>query len=386
MRRLIALLLALLTPLCALADVPSAEEMDQYTVRRFQNRSVIGGGVIIARNGEILYSYDFGYKTANRTQPVSLDTCFHAASVTKMVSAIGLMQLLAEQEIPLDTPVTEVVGFPVVNPSFPEEPITIRQVLSHTSGIAATDYLTPNWEIISAKSSVYSSVNAPGTVYEYSNLNGGLIGAMIEALSGQSVNTYMQENVFVPLGINAAYHPALLPDQSDIAPKLKKNGAVFRSVSKELATIKSYNDVCDPRANTDNTSGHLYISLNGLIRITMMLENGGELDGVRILPEETVQLMMQPQHLIEGSSVTGESPYGLCVARVDGLPGGTWYGHQGRWQGLSSNAYFQPDTGLCVVVIANGYKAQTVDNVVTIARDFMEKAQAFLPADEAGGT
>lgn len=142
-------------------------------------------------DGEILYGYDFGYKNASRTWPVSLDTCFHAASVTKMVSAIGLMQLLEEKNIPLDTPVKDVVGFQMVNPAFPEADITIRQVLSHTSSIKETQYLKPNWEALRAENNYFSMRKAPGTAYEYSNLNGGLIGAMIEALSGQSVNTYM---------------------------------------------------------------------------------------------------------------------------------------------------------------------------------------------------
>ena len=378
MRRLMSLLMMLI--LCFSAALGETlpwtkEDMDACTVAWFRERKIVGGAVIIARDGEILYAYDYGWKNAEKTQLVTLDTCFHTASVTKLVSTVGLMQLLEEQGIALDTPVTEIVGFPVVNPVFPGEPITIRQVLSHTSGISATDDLTPNWEKIRTKNRVYSSVNAPGTAYEYSNLNGGLIGAMIEALSGQSVNTYMQEHVFVPLGINAAYHPALLPDQSDIAPKLKKGGSTFRTVKKELATFRDYNDVCDPRRNTDNTSGHLYISANGLIRMAMMLENGGELDGVRILGEDSVRLMMAEQHLIPGSSVTGESRYGLGMVRVAGMPGGLWYGHQGRWQGLTSNVYFQPDTGLCLVVIANGYNAETVDEVVTLARCFMEKAQ-----------
>lgn len=379
-RRFFVLLMTLLLCLSAACgeEVPSTEEMDAYTVARFRARKIVGGAVIIARDGEILYAYDYGWKNAAKTQLVTLDSCFHVASVTKMVSAIGLMQLIEKENIPLDTPVADIVGFPVVNPAFPNEPVTIRQVLSHTSGLCSTDDLTPNWEKLRVKDGVFSAVNAPGTAYEYSNLNGGLIGAMIEALSGQSVNTYMRENVFEPLGINAAYHPALLPDQSDIAPKLKKNGKTFRTAKNELATFRDYNDTCDPRRNTDNTSGHLYTSVNGLIRIAMMLENGGELDGVRILQPETIQLMMSDQRTIPGSSVAAESRYGLCIAHVDNLPGGTWYGHQGRWQGLTSNAYFQPDTGLSIVIIANGYSAQTVDEVVTLARDFMEKAQELI--------
>lgn len=376
MRRFLALMMMLLC-LTAHGEEALPDAMDAYAVARFQARDVVGGAVIIARDGEILYSYDYGHKNASRTWPVTLDTCFHAASVTKMVSAIGLMQLLEAKEIPLDTPVKEIVGFQVVNPAFPEADITIRQVLSHTSSIKETQYLKPNWEALRTENSYFSMKKAPGTAYEYSNLNGGLIGAMIEALSGQSVNTYMQEHVFVPLGINAAYHAALLPDQSDISAKLKKNGTIYRSAAKEIETFDEYDDSVNPREHTNITSGGLYISPHGLIRIVMLLENGGELDGVRLLREDTVRMMMTEQHLVDGSSVQAESPYGLCINRVEGLPGGTWYGHQGRWQGLSSNAYFQPDTGLCVVVIANGYSAQTIDGVVTIARTFMEKAQEF---------
>ncbi len=373
MRRLFVLLMVLMLSLPALA-----EGMDEYVQARFRARDVVGGAVVIAREGEILYGYDFGYKNASKTKPVTLDTCFHAASVTKMVSAIGLMQLLNEHDVPLDSPVEDVIGFPMENPAFPGQKITIRQLLSHTSSFVEVQYLTPQWEKLKVENSYFSQKHAPGTVYEYSNMNGGLIGAMIEALSGQSVNTYMRENVFEPLGINAAYHAALLPDQTDISAKLRKDGSIFRSPEKEIATFKDYEDVCDPRGNTDKTSGGLYISPNGLIRIVMMLAGDGELEGVRILPEETVQLMMQRQDLIEGSTVRAESPYGLCVIRIDGMPGGTWYGHQGRWQGLSCNAYFQPDTGLCVVVFANGYSAKTEDGVVTIARAFMEKAQELL--------
>lgn len=378
MRRMIAFcLMLLLIPGWGRCEDVSA--MDDWAVARFRERQIVGGAVLIARNGEILYGYDYGYKRATRREEVSLDTCFHAASVTKMVSAVGLLQLLEDYDVPIDTPVKDVVDIPVVNPAFPEEAITIRQVLSHTSSFVQNQYLTPDWSKLGPDNSYYSAVNRPGTAYEYANMNGGLIGAMIEAISGKSVNTYMQEHIFIPLKINAAYHAGLLPDQVDIAAKLRKDGSTYRTVEKELATLSEYDDTCLPSAHTDITSGSLYISARGLMRILQLLQNGGELDGVRILTDDTVKLMMTPQHTVEGSSVTGESPYGLCLIRVEGMTGGTWYGHQGMWQGLTSNAYFQPDTGLCVVVLANGYNANRVDGVTTIARAFMEKAQEFLP-------
>ena len=354
------------------------EQLDEYVAARFRARKVVGGAVIIARDGEILYSYDYGYHTQAKRATVTLDTCFRIASVTKLVSAVGLMQLIEEKGIDLDTPVKDIVGFNVVNPAFPEDTITIRQVMSHTSSLVQTQYYHPNWDTLKPNNKYFSQTVRPGTEYAYSNLNGGLFGAMIEALSGQSVNTYMQENVFGPLGINAAYHCALLPDQSDISPQLGKNGKIAKGVSVAMAEIAEYNNTCDPLDNTNKTSGGLYISANGLIRIISMLQRGGELDGVRILQPETVQLMMQDQHTLEGSSVKADSPYGLAMYRVKGMSGGTWYGHQGMMQGLTSNIYFQPDTGLSIAVIANGYSPQQIDHIVSITRNFMEKAQELL--------
>ncbi|MDD6052083.1 MAG: serine hydrolase [Clostridiales bacterium] len=380
MKRFFALLLTLLLlPLACHAEAPDWKaQMDDYVAKRFAARKIVGGAVVIARDGQVLYRYAYGHKTQSRREQVTADTCYRIASVTKLVSAVGLMQLLTEKNIPLDTPVSDIVGYPVVNPAFPGERITIRQVMSHTSSLVQTQYYHPNWETLKVNNKYFSQKVAPGTAYAYSNLNGGLMGAMIEALSGQSVNTYMQAHVFGPLGINAAYHMGLLKDQSDMAPQLAKDGTIAEGLSVMLASLPEYNDTCDPRANTSHTSGDLCISANGLIRVIAMLEQGGELDGVRILPKEAVQLMMQDQQTIPSSSVHCDSEYGLAIARVEGMPGGTWYGHQGRKHGLSSNVYFQPDTGLSIAVIANGYEAHAEDNVVTIARAMMKKAQEFV--------
>ena len=378
MQRLLCLIMALLFIWGAACAEETAASLDEWAAARFRERNIVGGAVVIMKDEKVLYSYDYGYKKASRREEVTLDTCLHAASVTKMVSAVGLMQLLEDYDISLDTAVKDIVDIPLTNPAFPDADITIRQVLSHTSSFVQNHYLTPDWSKIGKHNGYFSTENAPGTAYEYANMNGGLIGAMIEAISGKSVNDYMQRHVFIPLKINAAYHAALLPDPTDVADKLQKNGKTFRTAENEFETFRDYDNSCFPALHPNITSGSLYISVNDLVRIVQLLQNGGELDGVRILTEDSVQLMMMPQHLIEGSSVTGESPYGLCITTVDDLPGGTWYGHQGMWQGLTSNVYFQPDTGLCIAIIANGYNANKKSGVATIARAFMEKAQELV--------
>ncbi len=364
---------------------PSWEELlDQYAHDRFKGRKVVGGALAIARDGKLLYSTTYGYRNAGKSQPVTLDTHFRIASVTKLISAVGLMQLLEKKNISLETPVQEILGFRVFNPAFPDAKITIRQVLSHTSSLEQTQYYFKNWETMTVYAPYFSDEHAPGTHYIYSNMNGGLIGAMIEAISGQSVNTYMQQNVFGPLGIDAAYHPGLLEVTSNLAARLDKQGRNVLSAARALESFSEYEDTCSPIDHTDRTAGGLFINARGMIRIISMLQRGGELDGVRILQPETVALMMQDQRKVSGSSVKAESEYGLSMAAVYGMPGGTWYGHQGRMDGLTSNIYFQPETGLSIAVIANGYNAQTVDGVASIARVFMEKAQELLvlPLDD----
>lgn len=382
MRRLVAFLLILcLLPLSA----PAQEETwEAFAERTFRTRNVSGGAVAIAWKGKVLYSYAYGYQDARKTRPVTLDTCFRIASVTKLVTAVGLLHLMEEKGISLDTPASDLLPFPVVHPAHPDTPITVRQLLSHTSGMEQTQTYFPKWERLPADTKYFNRKIVPGSKYQYANLNGGLLGALIESISGQSLNSYMQQHVFDPLKINAAYHPALLHDTGDLADMLKKDGSVLQKAAKALETISEYDDTCSPRDHTHLATGKLYISVNGLIRIISLLQRGGEFGGVRILSEETVREMMRQQCEIEGSSVTGQSPYGLCLHRVENMPGGTWYGHQGRYEGLTSNIYFQPDTGLSIAVIGNGYNSRVENEVVTLARAFMEKAQEYAREEESG--
>ena len=190
------------TPSPTPAPTPTFEElMDEYVASRFRARDVIGGALIIAKDGEILYSYDYGYKTNSKRETVTLDSCYRIASVTKLVSAVGLMQLIEEKGIDLDTPVKDIVGFPVVNPAFPEDAITIRQVMSHTSSFVQTQYYHPTWETLKVNNKYFSQTVRPGTEYAYSNLNGGLFGAMIEGVykTGQLVLCFVGVGTVVHL-------------------------------------------------------------------------------------------------------------------------------------------------------------------------------------------
>ena len=257
-----------------------------------------------------------------------------------------------------------------------DQKVTVRQLLSHTTGLKQGNTYKGNWAVLSVTSSAYyfEPNTPPGTAYEYSNRNGGLIGSLIEAVSGLSVNSYMTMNLFAPLGIDAAYSAHLLQDQSNISFRINSDGTPMASDETMIKNGKSYDDTCNPAAHQGTTIGALVISAPDLAKIGSMLCQRGDWQGETILQPETVALMEQDQEEIEGSSVQVYSPYGLCLERVKDSRGNTWYGHQGRAYGLTSNVFYQPDLDLTVVVVGNGYKTQKKDTLVTLFVDVMEKA------------
>ncbi len=203
-------------------DGEQAAAADAYFLRLFSRAEAIGGGVIVNRDGETLYAYYYGADDKRGTRPVDGDTVYKIASLTKMITAVGVMQLKEAGRLNLDAPLTYAEDIPIRNPRFPDTPVTLRQVMSHTSSLLgdAPYSAAPQWEKITLDQNRYFSKYEPGSHYEYANLNGGILGSAIERASGQSLNAYMTEHVFAPLGINAAYAAHLLPDPAPLSLSL----------------------------------------------------------------------------------------------------------------------------------------------------------------------
>ena len=351
-----------LTLLLLLSAVPggfcvSAEstEADAYFQKLFQRADVIGGAVLISQGGKRVYTSCYGVEDRKTKVPVTEDTVYKVASVSKMISAIGVMRLFDMGLIGLDDALPG-----IRNPRFPDVPVTLRQVMSHTSSLLSNaPYLTPpDWNQLSETDTKYFSKYEPGMHYAYSNLNGGILCSVIERVSGQSFNTFMAENVFSPLGINGAYAAHLLPDASRLATAYYTNKTVYRRGYQYVEIdAKEYDDTCDPSSHYRTSVGSLYISLNGLEKLGQVLAGDGTAEGVQVLSDYAVRLMRLNQSLLPGSSVTSDSPYGLCVSHFTDQNGVTWYGHQGRWEGLLTDLFFEPETQTVVVLVLDGVKA-----------------------------
>ena len=329
-----------------------------------EESGAVCGTMLLTKDGKPFLTWSFG--------GVNSDTCFRIASITKWVTAIGLMTLYDQGKLDLDADISGYLPFPVRNPAFPDTPITARMLLTHTSSISAeAQNYQVDWGRIGKKGydPVFDESLRPGEAYAYADMNGALFGALIEAITGESVQTYLQRTVFAPLGLTAAYTPTLLPEGTKTQSLLSPEGKVQISVQRDRD--RGFNQKADPAGNLGYTVGRLYINASSLTRLSRMMLSGGELDGVRILKESTVALMEADQPNLS------ESPYGLSTVRLEQFPRGTWYGHQGRYSGLTSNVYYQRETGITMVLILDGYNYALEDNVVLPAVQMLRQMEAL---------
>ncbi len=354
-----ALLLAvLLFPLGALAlTQEQRDEADKYFLNMFYRAEVISGAVLINRAGQREYAFYYGGQNKSRDYPVTDETVFKVASVSKLISAVGVMRLVEEGKLDLDAPLHSDSGQIIRNPFFPESDVTLRQAMSHTTSLLPTAPYTdrPRWDRLDQTDKTYFGRYAPGSQYRYANLNGGILCSEAERVTGLNFNDYMAQSVFAPLGINAAYAAHLLPDPSKLANTYRPDGIVYLSGAKYMEQDEQeFDPACDPGGHYRLSVGGLYISLAGLEKIGIALAGNGTVDGYPLLSAASVRLMRRDQAAVPGSSVTGESPYGLCVYRFTLENGQTWYGHQGRWEGLLADIFWEPENEAVMVFVMNG--------------------------------
>ena len=383
----LAVLLALFWVSCAAAELTEEQisAADSYFQRRFAQAKAVGGAVLVSRNGKRIYSFFYGAGDKKGTRPVDEDTVYKVASVSKMVSAIGAVQLAEAGLLDLDAPLTCASGRPIRNPWHPEADVTLRQAMSHTTSLLKTAPYTktPDWDRIDLSDGKYFSKRVPGAHYEYANLNGGILCSAIERASGQSLNDYMAGHVFAPLGINAAYAAHLLPDPEPLSNTYMADGALYRKAENYLQEDEEeYENTCDPDQHYRSTIGGLYISLSGLEKLAQALACGGAAGGARLLSPQAAEMMRADQSTIPGSSVTGFSPYGLCVSRFEAEDGVTWYGHQGRWKGLQVDVFFEPASRATLVFVMNGVSRSGNKEVDAKAERAMLLVSGWLDAPE----
>lgn len=321
---------------------------------------------------------------------VTADDPVRIASISKLVTAIGVMRLVEQGTLDLDADVSKVLGWPLRNPSFPHVPITLRLLLSHRSSLTdAAGYvlaLDASMQEKLADPVVWDRQHAPGRFFRYTNFNFPVVAAVMERATGERFDRLMQRLVLAPLALNACFNWATC------TPAAKARAVVLYDAGAPVRDDQAFVAGCPVTPATDGScdlgrwrpglngawfspQGGLRISMRGLAKIGRLLLGDGTVDGVRLLTPASMAALATPAWTFDGSNgvqneeaESGVQPggfncrYGLAVSFTatplagcrddpvgDGRPR---IGHAGEAYGLRSGLWVDRAGGTGVAYFA----------------------------------
>lgn len=364
---------------------PAAFAQDRDAIRArmeaaMADNKVVGMSVAVVKDGKIVFSEAYGKKDLATGEPLTTNDVYRIASISKSFSGASIMQLMEKGKVKLSDDVSDIIGFEVRNPRYPDIPITVRMLLSHTSGMLdagkpynSLDALNP--AVTSREERMqYWAEYAPGTGYKYCNRALNLTGCLIEKLSGERFDNYVRQHILLPLGIADAGFNVDSLDASKFAGIYS-----YDAVNDTFArSEQAYAHRCDTliglgryRLGYDaadfSPTGGMKISAENLAKWMMVfLNHGTGQNGARIMTPESVATMMHPHFKIkdirEYCLTLNTQPY-----LVDGY---TLVGHTGGAYGLESAMYFDPRSNWGITVICASSKgANTAMGVSCSFRD-----------------
>ncbi len=283
--------------------------------------------------------------------PVDRETCFRIASITKLVSTFGVLALVEDGLLTLDGDIGHVLGFSLRHPRYPDKPVTLRMLLTHTAGIRNAE-LQPRdhvpLDVRFQKPELWLET-APGEQFCYTNLGAGLFGAVAEKVAGCSFEEIMQSRVFGPMNICAAYGAAQIPKGKIIAdgysvvwplPPRKKYDALAQAGQVEIERLGE---------SVVKTVGRLITDSAGIAGFIKLLSGRSE---QKVLSAGMLEEMRTCQ---DGTGGIRHAGRGLNVAFLeDTIPGWSLVGHQGVAYGMCSELFTDPLTGSGVGIMTNG--------------------------------
>lgn len=293
--------------------------MEELLERAVQSGAVPGVVAVVTGPDGILYEGAVGRLSVERDDPVGLDTMFRIASMTKALTSVAAMQLVERGELALDQPAADALpaigelevldGFDGDEPRLrpPARPVTIRHLLTHTSGLAYT-FSNPDllrWSEITGAPDLLTGrracidvplVHDPGERWEY-GVSTDWLGQLIEHVTGQGLDAYLAEHVFGPLGMaDTSFRPS--GEQRERMMEVHGRGPDGALRLSDVALPD------DPEFASGG--GGAYGTAGDYARFLRAMLRGGELDGARILEAETVELMLT-DHL-DGAPLPSEVP------------------------------------------------------------------------------
>ena len=359
---------------------------------------VPGLGVIVYKDGREVYSRFVGSRhigSDGADAPVTRDTEFRIASVSKQFTAFTLMQLVEQGKLRLDDDVSKYLGFKLRNPAYPDTPITLEMLASHISSlrddennyvsspdINIREFFVPEGRMWNGGAHFAPKGEAPGEFFCYCNLDYGILGTVIEAVTGERFDLYQKKHILKQLSTKADYLPDNMDREtfSQLGTTYRRQTsdgrwdetAPWRSVADDYQGQKQKKDrlfidatpydlkgyVPGTNATGFSPQGGLRISFAELGHALEMLMNEGVYRGRRILRPESVSEILKPRWFYDPTVNNGDTydgtmlAYGLAeypifgdsTSRVCRDYAVDLVGHTGEKDGLLSGMFFRPGT------------------------------------------
>jgi uncharacterized protein YbbC (DUF1343 family)/CubicO group peptidase (beta-lactamase class C family) len=349
------------------AGAPGLGVLDAIVRAAIHDEQIPGAVLLVWHNGQVVYRKAFGNRAVEpRREAMTVDTIFDIASLTKVVATnTAVMQLVQKGEVRLNDPVAKYIPEFAANG---KQDITVRNLLTHFSGLRPDIDLTPAWEGRDAAlrlSFAETPAYPPGSRFVYSDTNFIALGALVERVSGTTLDAYCAKKIFTPLRMT---HTRFLPPAAwrrRIAP------TEFDEQAKMLRGV-----VHDPRARRmGGVAGHagVFSTADDLARFAQALLNGSP-----VLSREMVEKMTTPQQpptatVLRGFGWDIDSPF--SSNRGDLLPVGS-FGHTGF---TGTSMWIDPTTRTFVILLANSVHPGGKGSAVALRTKVATAVAAALP-------
>jgi CubicO group peptidase (beta-lactamase class C family) len=261
--------------------------LDGLMPLQLQREDIAGAAIVVVKDGRILFSKGYGYSDVAQHKPATADaTLFRPGSISKLFTWTSIMQLVEQKRLDLDRDVNDYIDFKI--PAAFDKPITLRNIMTHTAGfeeaiknlfVADAKDLKPLGDYV--KAALPERVFPPGTTPAYSNYATAVAGYIVQRVSGETYDDYVERHILQPLGMAHTTFRQPLPDA--LKPMMSNGYQVASKPAKPFEIVQGW-----PAGSASTTA-------TDMARFMIAHLQDGQYEGARILQPETARLMHSAQ-------------------------------------------------------------------------------------------
>jgi len=359
-------------------DSNQVGDLDSYMKDRIKDKNISGLSAAIIKGDSINWIGSYGYANIETESLMTDKSILNIGSVSKVFTATAIMQLWENKQIDLNRDIRAYLNLDIKNPKYPNDSITVKQLLTHTSSIIDSKVYQQSYQCGESKLSLKNwisdyllvegkyynsnenfSENKPNSKKEYSNVGYGVLGLIVEQMSGKPFNQFCKENIFSPLGmkdtgwfINEIDNSRHAKPTIYITAENKKSISEFENILSEFNESKiNYFQTTCLYSFPNYPDGLLRTSTKDLSKFLIAILNNGENNNNKILNSATINMMLTPQ-------IEGNKKQGLCLSYT-GFEN-VW-GHGGDGPGIQAGMYFNPDLKIGLIMLQNSNEGNRTD-------------------------